>query len=105
MQIEILWFDDCPNHERALALLEDVLRERGIRESVISVRVVDAAFAESVRFPGSPTIRIDGNDIEPGFEDPGEYALRCRVYRTSEGLRGVPERAWIESVLDRSGRR
>lgn len=99
MRIEILWFDDCPNHERARALVEDVLRERGIQQSVSSIRIVGAAFAESLRFPGSPTIRIDGTDIEPRFEDPGEYALRCRVYRTSEGLRGVPERAWIEAAV------
>ncbi len=105
MHIELLWFDGCPNHERALALLEEVLRARGIHQPVSSVQVVDAAVAESMRFPGSPTIRIDGVDIEPGFEDPGDYALRCRVYHTSEGPRGVPERAWIEAALDPGGPR
>lgn len=102
MQIELLWFDGCPSHERALALLEDVLRARGIGQPVSSVHVTDDALAESVRFPGSPAIRIDGVDIEPGFEDPGDYALRCRIYRTASGMSGVPERARIESALDRA---
>ena len=105
MHIELLWFDGCPNHERALALLEEVLRARGVDEPVSSIHVVDADMAESMRFPGSPTIRIDGVDIEPGFDDPGDYALRCRVYLTREGLSGVPERVWIESALDVAGRR
>ena len=105
MHIELLWFDGCPNHERARALLEQVLRERGMHQPVSSVNVVDADVGESRRFPGSPTIRIDGVDIEPGFEDTGDYTLRCRVYQTNEGLRGVPERALIESAIDLAGRR
>ena len=52
-----------------------------------------------------PSIRVDGLDIDPGFVDPGDYTPRCRLYRTSEGLRGLPEPAWIEaaprSAIDR----
>ena len=55
--------------------------------------------AATMRFPGSPTIRVDGVDIEPGFIDPGDYTPRCRLYRTSAGLRGVPDPAWIEDAL------
>jgi hypothetical protein len=105
MRIEILWFDGCPNHEHARALLQDVLRARGVEQPVDSIDVSDPAIAESVRFPGSPTIRVDGVDIEPGFEDPGDYAIRCRVYRTANGQSGVPEREWIEAALNSSGRR
>lgn len=50
-------------------------------------------------FPRSPTIRIGGIDVEPGFIDSGEYSLRCRLYRTAEGLSGLPEPAWIERAL------
>lgn len=52
-----------------------------------------------VRFPGSPTIRIDGRDVDPTYVDPGDYTPRCRLYRTSEGLRGLPECRWIEDAL------
>ena len=67
----------------------------------------DPTVAASHRFPGSPTIRVDGVDIDPGFVDPGDYTPRCRLYQTSEGLRGLPEPAWIEaalrSAIDRRG--
>ncbi|TAK56562.1 MAG: hypothetical protein EPO22_13555, partial [Dehalococcoidia bacterium] len=62
MKIELLWFDGCPNHEHARALLEDVLRELGVRQSIETIRVDDAASAEAAHFPGSPTIRVDGVD-------------------------------------------
>jgi hypothetical protein len=55
--------------------------------------------AASVRFPGSPTIRVNGRDVDPGYVDPGNYTPRCRLYRTAAGLRGLPERTWIADAL------
>jgi hypothetical protein len=100
MRIEFLWFDDCPNHDDARALLDAVLEERGLDVSVESVNVPDLATGERMLFPGSPTIRVNGVDVDPGYVDEGDYTPRCRVYATSEGLRGVPERGWIEAAID-----
>jgi len=100
MYIELIWFDGCPNHEHTRALLERVLASRGIDMSAVETIMVDEGSADTVKFPGSPTIRVDGRDVEPGFRDPGSYALNCRVYQTPEGLRGVPPIAWIERAID-----
>lgn len=104
MNIEFLWFDDCPNHHDARALLHEVLSEmlaeRGIEASIEDINVTDIETGERVKFPGSPTIRIDGVDIEPDYVDDGDYTPRCRLYRTTDGLRGVPERAWIEWAIE-----
>ena len=100
MHIEFQWFDDCPNHTHARELLHEVLTERGIDAEVEDIAVNDVETAERVRFAGSPTIRIDGLDIEPDFVDSGDYTPRCRLYATANGLRGLPERGWIEAALD-----
>lgn len=100
MRIQLLWFDGCPNHIDTRSLLKGVLSDRGIDRDIEDIDASDPATANALRFAGSPTIRVDGRDIEPGFIDPGDYAPRCRVYRTAAGLRGVPERAWIEAALD-----
>ena len=68
-------------------------------ENVESVEVPDLETSERVRFPGSPTIRINGKDVDPDYEDSGDYTPRCRVYMTKDGYRGVPERAWVESAV------
>lgn len=99
MRIDLLWFDGCPNHSLARALLEEVLAARGIAAEIHAIEVRDPETAEAVRFPGSPTIRVNGVDVEPDFEDPGEYAIRCRVYATPSDLSGVPPRAWIERAI------
>jgi hypothetical protein len=99
MKIEFLWFEDCPNHEEALRLLQEVMAENGIEQEVISVDLSDPDLANQYRFPGSPTIRIDGRDIEPGFAEPGDYTPRCRLYLTPGRLVGIPERSWIDAAL------
>ena len=95
MKIEMLWFEDCPNHHAASKLLREVLDEFGVKDPVDSVEVPDLQVGERVRFPGSPTIRINGVDVDPEYEDTGDYTPRCRIYHTSEGFTGVPERRWI----------
>ncbi len=74
------------------------------------MRIIDATdptVAASHRFPGSPTIRVDGVDIDPGFVDPGDYTPRCRLYQTSGGVARIAEPDWIEaalrSAIDRRG--
>ena len=100
MKIEFQYFDDCPTRSVARSLLTAALRASGVNAQIDDIEVGDPETAERVRFGGSPTIRIDGTDIEPGFVDDGDYTLRCRVYSTSEGLKGVPEAGWITSAID-----
>ena len=99
MNIELLWFDDCPNHETAERMLRDVLDEAGISSAIKRIEVPDAATGKAVTFPGSPTIRINGRDVEPDWERCEDCTPRCRLYATSEGLRGVPERRWIVDAV------
>lgn len=97
--VEFLWFADCPNHAAARALLDDVIAEIAPGTPIRDIDATDPDVAREVRFPGSPTIRVDGRDVDPGFVDPGEYTPRCRVFWTPGGLRGVPAREWIEAAL------
>lgn len=97
--IELLWFADCPNHPAARRMLEEAIAELAPGAQIRDVDATDPAIAAALRFPGSPTIRVDGRDIDPSFVDPGDYTPRCRLYWTDAGLRGIPERRWIEAAL------
>lgn len=104
--VEILYFDGCPNHEVARALVEQVGTELGIDPTIRCIEVPDAEAAERERFLGSPTIRVAGRDVEPGAEQRSEYGFTCRVFRTAAGLGPVPDREWIASALRQAvGRR
>ncbi len=102
MKIELLWFKGCPNHAPARLMLRRVLAARGLSEAVEEVEVRSDDDAVRLRFTGSPTIRVNGIDVDPGFVEGGAYAMGCRVYVTGDGLRGVPERAWVEQAVARA---
>ncbi len=102
--VEILYFDGCPNHHPAIALVERVSNELGITPEVRLVNVPDAVTAERTRFLGSPTIRVEGRDVDPRTEERSDYALSCRVFRTDAGLVGQPDEQWVRDALLRESR-
>jgi hypothetical protein len=60
------------------------------------------AAAEEARFPGSPTVRVDGHDVEPGSEPATECIVGCRLYRLEHRFAGQPEERWIRQALLRT---
>jgi hypothetical protein len=84
MRVELLWWEGCPSYPETLEDLKRVLREEGVDGEVELVEVETDEQARSERFPGSPTIRIDGADAFPPAD--GEpFSLTCRVYRLRDG--------------------
>lgn len=100
MKIEVLYFDGCPTHEAATRILREVLAERVAEDEVELVAVNSDEEAQSLRFPGSPTIRVDGRDLFPTPER-SVWALGCRTYVTPEGLKGTPTTEMIREALAR----
>jgi hypothetical protein len=97
--IEVLYFDGCPNHERLLERLPALLEREGITAPIALVNVHDDDQAQHERFLGSPTIRVNGRDIDPGAAERTDYGLKCRIYQTPGGLTGVPPDEWILDAL------
>jgi hypothetical protein len=79
MNMEILYFDGCPTYLKAEKTLQGVLEEKGVDAEVELVAINTAEEARELRFPGSPTIRVDGEDLFP-VPERAEYALGCRIY-------------------------
>jgi hypothetical protein len=102
--IEVLYVQDCPHYRETLALVERIRAELGIDSELHSTLVVDQAAADQARFPGSPTVRVDGHDVEPGSEPAAEYVVGCRLYRLEHRLAGRPEERWVREALLRAAR-
>jgi hypothetical protein len=98
-RVEILYFDGCPNHEPARALVERLAGQLGIQPEIELVEVSDPDAAIAMRFLGSPTVRIDGLDVEPGAEERRDFALSCRIYRSEDGVTEQPDEDWVREAL------
>jgi len=92
-----LFFDGCPSWRPALENLEQVLDEENIPGEISLVKVDTPEQAESQRFLGSPSIRMDETDLWP--EQRESYSLSCRVYAAPDGLKGAPTREMIRARL------
>jgi hypothetical protein len=104
--VEFLWWDGCPSWERALADLREAMGEAGLDpEDIEMTRIEAESYAERESFPGSPTIRIDGEDVEPpGNDEP--TGLACRVYRRADGrVSPLPDPENVRAALDRAAGR
>lgn len=99
MKVELLYFDGCPNHEALLSRLRELLASTGVTADVELVEVDAPDAAERARFLGSPTVRIDGQDVEPGADQRSDFGLKCRLFATPDGLRGTPTDEWVLAAL------
>ena len=99
MTIELLFWEGCPSYPEAKQLLQDVLDGRGIRAPIEMREVRTHEEAAELAFPGSPTIRIDGRDVDPAGAG-APPALACRVYRFRDGrVSPIPSRQQLEEAL------
>lgn len=96
MKIEFLYFTDCPSHESTLSLLEQILLESSVTASIEKIEITTPESALQHRFLGSPSIRINGKDIEDR-EEVSEYGLKCRIYLDTNS--GIPSEAMLKKAL------
>jgi len=88
MQIDLLYFDDCPSWESGLENLMAALEAEGLETEIRTVRVADDDEAARLKFLGSPSFQINGVDL--WNEERKHYNLSCRVYSTPQGMKGAP---------------
>ena len=97
MRIEVLFFRGCPNHTPTVSLVRSVVRDLGITASISEIEVNEPAEALRLCFLGSPTVKVEGEDIETERRGDQDYSLSCRM----DGSSGVPSRELIASALAR----
>lgn len=99
MKIELLYFEGCPNYIPARQMLRDTLDSLCREEQVYEVEVRSQAEAEAIRFVGSPSIRINGSDIEGWARTAKDFGLSCRTYLNGSQHGGVPSRELLRRAI------
>jgi len=101
MRIELLYYPECPSHERALELIHEALAQEGATAEVEVIRIDTQEQAEQHRFIGSPTIRINGRELQPQPHLP--YRLTCRAFQHEDGrLSPLPSLSMLREAIRRS---
>jgi glutaredoxin len=101
MKIEIYLTRPCPHKEAVRRLVDDAVAQAGAAGAEIAViEVNDAEEARARRVFGSPTIRVNGVDVEYGDREPDETTAGCRYYATPEGWKPVPPAGMVVRALN-----
>ncbi len=98
MRVSFLYYEECPSHDLALERLREVMAEESITAEVEVIKVESEEQARQLRFVGSPTIRVDEQDIDPPCDSP--YALTCRAYHLEDDrISPLPSKDMIRRAL------
>jgi len=101
MDIEILYFDDCPNWRLTEALVDRVVNDAGVTVDIRRTLVESDEAAQRLSFRGSPTVLING--VDPWANPEAPVGLSCRIYQTDSGFAGNPSEAQVRKAIADAG--
>jgi glutaredoxin len=100
LKIELLYFNSCPTYKKALANIKAALKEKNLQAELRLIDVESEKKAQNVGFQGSPSVRINGKDLEGRDEG---YSFSCRLYNVNGKPSTAPSKeaiiAKIESLM------
>src|SRR5882762_4300401 len=99
MRIEVLYFEGCPNHKPAVERVQEVLKEEGVSAEVLEVNVNDTSIAQEIGLLGSPSVRVNGLDVEQAARSIREYGMMCRTYFVEGSREGLPSRELVRQAI------
>lgn len=103
VKVQVLAFAGCPNVDETLSNLHEATEREGVGASISRIEVDTPELALAMRFLGSPTVRINGFDVESEANLRTEYGLMCRTYRSGAHTLGAPPVAMIREAIRRDG--
>ena len=99
MKITLLYFDGCPNWRPTLEDIRTVLKDHHVGVETELLKVTSKKQAQEMAFLGSPTVRVDGVDVEPGIPETG-FGIECRLYWVEGRVLGRPPVEWIAAAVE-----
>jgi hypothetical protein len=99
LRLEVLVLDGCPNVDITLQRVRTALAEAEVAADVQIVRVTGDDEARRLRFLGSPTVRVEGVDVEPASASRQDFGMQCRIYAVNGRFEGTPPTDWIAAAL------
>lgn len=99
LQVEVLYFKGCPNHGPAVEQVRQALKAEDAAASISEIEVEDAAMAQETGFLGSPTVRVNGVDVEESARGAQGVGFGCRTYLDDGRRTGLPSVAVIRKAL------
>ncbi|HQW50442.1 MAG TPA: hypothetical protein PL082_00180 [Tepidiformaceae bacterium] len=99
MKIEFLYSKATGRSDQAEEALRQAIEATGVDAEVVYTEVDGMEDARDKQFLGSPSIRVEGVDVEYGDRAPDEYQSGTRYYNTPEGWKPFPHARLIANTI------
>jgi hypothetical protein len=99
LKIDFMYSRVTGKGEGAEQSLKEALEATGAESEVVYSEINDGEEAKARRFLGSPTIRVNGVDVEYGEREPEEYNAGARFYNSPEGWRPFPHAKMVANMI------
>lgn len=101
MKIQLFHTADCHAWKESLSLLEDALKTKGVEVKYEVILVETEDQARDYKFIGSPTILINGIDVDPLVKNVKTYSVSsCRTYFYQGKSFDYPQKEMIFEALN-----
>lgn len=100
-QIEILYFESCPGWKRTVERVHQAVAD-GNLDHFVTVRAIPVETehdALRLHFLGSPTVRVNGRDVDPTAKSKTTFGLQCRIYDNGGRIEKLPSSEMIRKAL------
>ncbi|MDG6909575.1 MAG: hypothetical protein JRN57_01605 [Nitrososphaerota archaeon] len=97
--VELLYFEGCPTYKTTLKDLEEIVKQEALDARIDLIRVESEEDAKKLAFLGSPTVRVDGADVDQTARGSSDFGLGCRIYRAEGRILGTPSREVLRRAL------
>jgi hypothetical protein len=101
LEIKLLYINGCPNLSPTLKLLKSILKEKDLEEKIELIEIKSQEDVEKHKFLGSPTIQINGLDIEKEKRK-SSPVFGCRMYKIGDNYSGIPPKHLIIEAIEES---
>lgn len=100
LKIQLLHTESCHSYQEALVGIKEALKELGLSAELEVIPVDSPEKARDYKFPGSPTIKINGLDLEPELEATENFSINaCRTYIFEGSLYHYPPKEMLLEML------
>jgi glutaredoxin len=102
VEIELLYFEGCPYYQTTLKYLEGIIMEKKLDVMVKMVKIKNDDDAVKHKFLGSPTIRVNDQDIDSTAREKENFSMGCRLYLEDGKLMELPSKKMIRHAIEKS---
>ena len=102
VKIDILFIKGCPGYLLTKKYIEEIVFDEAVDAKVSLIQIDNDEDAGKLHFIGSPTVRVEGKDIDEDFKDNKDYGVKSRLYHIEGNPFDHPSKNMLRDAIKKA---